>query len=599
MPGLLVFRSLTKTWALAGLRAGYALGAPDAAGPARGARGRRGRSRRSRWRRSIACCDARGRGGGRGARPASWSGAPGRAGGRARGGARGDGAGAAGAPFLLLRLPDGRGERVRHALRAAGIAVRRGDTFPGLGPDHLRVAVRRGRRGRPARRGAHRGARRSGGGVTHGRRRDRRARSRLPARARRRLGRGRAGLRRPRRARVDVGARGRRPGARRPSTRRSTAARSCCVAHHPLLLRGVHGVGADTPKGALVHRLVRGGRRAVHRAHQRRRRRPRRLRRAGRGARARRRGPARARAVPAARQDRHVRRRSGRRSRAVHAALAAAGAGDDRRLLALLVRDGGHRPVQAARRRAPDDRRGRAAGTGRRDPARDGAARAAAGPRVVAALRAAHPYEEPAFDVLELRRPAVVARASAGSATLPEPEPLARLHRRGSRPALPATAWGVRAAGDPGPDGQPGRGVRRGGGLRARRGARRGRRRLRHRRPAPPPGGGAPAAAAAAPALVDVAHWASEWPWCAQAAGVLRAALGGSVEVRVSTRRTDPWTHREHHMKADPAVQRRLLDLAEVDGELDPARPPPSHAPRARRSWPTPRAPSARPRTSS
>ena len=31
---------------------------------------------------------------------------------------------------------------MRHALRAAGIAVRRGDTFPGLGPDHLRVAVR-------------------------------------------------------------------------------------------------------------------------------------------------------------------------------------------------------------------------------------------------------------------------------------------------------------------------------------------------------------------------------------------------------------------------------------------------------------------------
>jgi putative NIF3 family GTP cyclohydrolase 1 type 2 len=44
------------------------------------------------------------------------------------------------------------------------------------------------------------------------------------------------------------------------------------------------------------------------------------------------------------------------------------------------------------------------------------------------------------------------------------------------------------------------------------------------------------------PALVDVAHWASEWPWCAQAAGVVRAALGGNVEVRVSTLRTDPWT---------------------------------------------------------
>jgi histidinol-phosphate aminotransferase len=46
------------------------------------------------------------------------------------------------APYLLLRLSDGRGPEIRAALRAAGIAVRRGDTFPGLGPDHVRVAVR-------------------------------------------------------------------------------------------------------------------------------------------------------------------------------------------------------------------------------------------------------------------------------------------------------------------------------------------------------------------------------------------------------------------------------------------------------------------------
>ena len=46
----------------------------------------------------------------------------------------------------------------------------------------------------------------------------------------------------------------------------------------------------------------------------------------------------------------------------------------------------------------------------------------------------------------------------------------------------------------------------------------------------------------AGPVVLDVAHWASEWPWCEQAAEVLRAALGGSVEVRVSRRRTDPWT---------------------------------------------------------
>ena len=33
-------------------------------------------------------------------------------------------------------------------------------------------------------------------------------------------------------------------------------------------------------------------------------------------------------------------------------------------------------------------------------------------------------------------------------------------------------------------------------------------------------------AAVPAPALVDVAHWASEWPWCAQAADVLRDGAG-------------------------------------------------------------------------
>jgi histidinol-phosphate aminotransferase len=42
--------------------------------------------------------------------------------------------------FVLLRVPDG--ERVRAALRERGWAVRRGDTFPGLTPDHLRLAVR-------------------------------------------------------------------------------------------------------------------------------------------------------------------------------------------------------------------------------------------------------------------------------------------------------------------------------------------------------------------------------------------------------------------------------------------------------------------------
>jgi histidinol-phosphate aminotransferase len=43
-------------------------------------------------------------------------------------------------PFLLLRHPDA--DAVRERLRERGFAVRRGDTFPGLGPRWFRVAVR-------------------------------------------------------------------------------------------------------------------------------------------------------------------------------------------------------------------------------------------------------------------------------------------------------------------------------------------------------------------------------------------------------------------------------------------------------------------------
>ncbi|MFC6886192.1 Rv2231c family pyridoxal phosphate-dependent protein CobC [Actinomadura yumaensis] len=44
------------------------------------------------------------------------------------------------ASFLCLRVPDALG--IRALLRQRGYAVRRGDTFPGLGPDWLRIAVR-------------------------------------------------------------------------------------------------------------------------------------------------------------------------------------------------------------------------------------------------------------------------------------------------------------------------------------------------------------------------------------------------------------------------------------------------------------------------
>ncbi|MGC2652524.1 MAG: Nif3-like dinuclear metal center hexameric protein [Mycobacterium sp.] len=42
-------------------------------------------------------------------------------------------------------------------------------------------------------------------------------------------------------------------------------------------------------------------------------------------------------------------------------------------------------------------------------------------------------------------------------------------------------------------------------------------------------------------ALIDVAHWASEFPWCRQAAEVIGGAFGAAMPVRVCGLRTDPW----------------------------------------------------------
>ena len=53
--------------------------------------------------------------------------------------------------------------------------------------------------------------------------------------------------------------------------------------------------------------------------------------------------------------------------------------------------------------------------------------------------------------------------------------------------------------------------------------------------------------AAGGPALVDVAHWASEWPWLQRAADLLVTDLGAdgvTVDTYVSRIVTDPWTAR-------------------------------------------------------
>ena len=61
------------------------------------------------------------------------------------------------------------------------------------------------------------------------------------------------------------------------------------------------------------------------------------------------------------------------------------------------------------------------------------------------------------------------------------------------------------------------------------------------------------------PALVDVAHFATEWPWLPVAAEALRDDLAGRVEVAVSRLRTDPWTWhagQENRPAGEPGARR-------------------------------------------
>ncbi|WP_330468359.1 Rv2231c family pyridoxal phosphate-dependent protein CobC [Streptomyces longwoodensis] len=140
VPGLVVLRSLTKTWGLAGLRIGYVLAAPGTIAALERAQ--------PLWPVSTpalaaaeACVSAR-------ALAEADRAAHRVAADRAHLVAgleefAGDGVrvvGPAEGPFVLLGVPGA--TAVRRRLRDLGFAVRRGDTFPGLGEDWLRVAVR-------------------------------------------------------------------------------------------------------------------------------------------------------------------------------------------------------------------------------------------------------------------------------------------------------------------------------------------------------------------------------------------------------------------------------------------------------------------------
>jgi histidinol-phosphate aminotransferase len=140
VPGLVVLRSLTKTWGLAGLRIGYILAAPETIAELERAQ--------PLWPVSTpalvaaeACVSPR-------ALAEAAHAAHRIAADRAHLVARlGEFAGAglrvvtpADGPFVLVRLPGA--AAVRRRLRDLGFAVRRGDTFPGLGEEWLRLAVR-------------------------------------------------------------------------------------------------------------------------------------------------------------------------------------------------------------------------------------------------------------------------------------------------------------------------------------------------------------------------------------------------------------------------------------------------------------------------
>jgi dinuclear metal center YbgI/SA1388 family protein len=307
------------------------------------------------------------------------------------------------------------------------------------------------------------------------------------------------------------------------------------LAHHPLLLRGVDTVAASTAKGALIHRLIRSGR-SLFTAHTN-------ADSASPGV-----SDALARAlgltveavlepsVAVAGLDKWVIFVPPANAEAVRAAVFAAGAG----------RIGDYSQcswsVTGTGQFLPEDGAAPAIGSvGAVEQVVEDRVEVVAPARVrrevLSAMRAAHPYEEPAFDIVALAPlPTDVGLGRIGSLT--QPEPLSAFVSR-VEATLPQTSWGVRAAGDPdrvvsrvavcGGAGDSLLGAAAAAGVQAYVTAD-----LRHH----------PAdehCRASDVALIDVAHWASEYPWCEQAADILRSAFGAELSVRVCPICTDPW----------------------------------------------------------
>jgi dinuclear metal center YbgI/SA1388 family protein len=308
------------------------------------------------------------------------------------------------------------------------------------------------------------------------------------------------------------------------------------LTHHPLFLRGVHGVAETTPKGRTLATLTRAGC-GLLTAHTN----------ADHGspgvsdALARRLGLIDISPVAATGQalDKIVVFAPPSDAEAVRAAIAEAGAGrigDYDSCSWSVAGEGRFRPLEGA-----NPTIGRVGDLERLEEVRIEAVlprhRRAA---VVRAMLAAHSYEEVAFDVIELGDPGSGATGAGRIGDVPETT--LGVYAERVAEALPPTARGVLVGGDP--DSVVRRVAVMGGAgdvllpevlssgadvyVTSD---------LRHH----------PAIEfleKGGPSLLDVSHWAAEWTWLPELAERLTGALGDTVEVRVSTICTDAWQAR-------------------------------------------------------
>lgn len=317
------------------------------------------------------------------------------------------------------------------------------------------------------------------------------------------------------------------------------------VVHHPLLLRGVNSVAADTPKGRILHKLIRAGV-ALFAAHT--------------NADSARPGVNDQLATvlgvepgaplapqPAPSLDTWTVKVPADHVDKVAQAMFGAGAGTIGDYDSCAFRINGHgqfRPLSGANPFIGAEGEIEYVEEVRLEMVAPRSVRSA----IVKALLAAHPYEEPAFDIVDNQATGLDPQQAVGIGrvgTLDTPMPfkdfVARVAER-----LPATAWGVRGAGDP---------------------------ERMIRTVAVASGSGDSFLDTVAKmgvdafvtsdlrhhpvdetlrtadfCVVDTAHWASEFPWCYQAADMLAERLGVATEVLEV--RTDPWTVAESSTQA-------------------------------------------------